>query len=378
MKVVFVITGLVAGGAENMLLKVLQHGQHLQGATVITLRAGGDLLPKYQAAGIHVEALDMHPGWPNPFAILQLARRLRELNADVVSTWMYHADLIGGLAAKLAGVPVAWGIRNSGVDERLTSRATRGVIKLCSWLSGPVPDAIITCSVRARDLHVEEGYRPEKFCMIQNGFDLQKFAPDPVARETVRAELGLPEDALLLGLFARYSPQKNHAGFLEAAGLLLKMRPGVNFVMAGVGATGDNVELRGLIERHGLTGRVHCLGLRHDIPRLTAALDLSCLASIFGEAFPNVLGEALACGVPCVATDVGDSEAIVGDCGKVVAPGDVRALAEAMQAMLCLSAAERQIMGARGRERMLEGFEIRQVAGLYEEIFKHLSSLRQG
>lgn len=378
MKVVFVITGLVAGGAENMLLKLLQHGPHLRGATVITLKAGGEMLPRFEAAGISVETLNMSPSIPNPLAILRLARRLRELRADVVSTWMYHGDLIGGLAAKLAGVPVAWGIRNSAVDERLTSRSTRAVVKLCGWLSHWVPDAIISCSVRARDIHVAEDYDPAKFCIIQNGFDLDRFKPDPAARAAFRAELGLPPDALLAGLIARYSPQKNHAGFLAAARRVLDRMPDVHFLLAGVGTGPDNAGLAALIAQHGLAERVHCLGLRQDVPQLTAALDLACLSSIFGEAFPNVLGEALACEVPCVATDVGDSEAIVGACGRVVAPGDVAALAVAMGEMLALPEAERQALGRLGRQRMLAGFEIRYVAGLYEELFGHLAQSARG
>ncbi|MDP5238379.1 glycosyltransferase [Uliginosibacterium sp. 31-16] len=377
MKVVFVITGLVAGGAENMLLKLLLNGPHLKNATVITLKAGGDLLPRFQAAGIRVETLNMHPGRPNPLAIWRLARRLRALNADVVSTWMYHADLIGGLAARLAGIPVAWGIRNSAVDERLTSRATRAVVKLCGRLSRFVPDAIISCSVRARDIHVAEHYASDKFCLIQNGFDLDAFKPDLEARLSLRTELGLAADVPLAGMIARYSPQKNHAGFLAAAAQVLQQCPAQHFLLAGLDAGPDNAELAALIRAYGLEGRVHCLGLRQDVPRITAALDLACLSSIFGEAFPNVLGEALACGVPCVATDVGDSESIVGDCGRVVVPGDVAAFAGAMQAMLTLPAAERVRMALRARQRMLDGFEIRHVASLYEEIFEHLAHLRQ-
>jgi len=317
MKILYVITGLATGGAEMMLLKVLGRLDRQRFSPhVISLTSLGELAPRIAALGIPVEAVGMKPGVPNLLDFFRLVRKLKRLNPDVVHTWMYHADLLGGLAARLAGVSaVGWCIRNSNLDKDKTKFSTRAVVRLCALTSKWVPLRILSCSEQARQVHVVCGYAAEKMVVVPNGFDLTRFKPDEDARKRIRTELGIEVDTPLVGLIGRFDPQKNQAGFFEAAGVLHRRMPHAHFVLAGQGIDVSNAALMQAAARAGVLAKSHLLGLRNDIPALMAAVDVLASSS-YGEAFPNVLGEAMACGVPCVVTDVGDSAYIVGDTGR--------------------------------------------------------------
>ena len=334
MKLVVIITGTGVGGAEIMLHKVLTRLSPEFKPHVISMNLVGEIGEKIRALGIPVESLDMRPGVPDPVAFIRLIRDLRRLKPDLVHTWMYHADLMGGVAARLARVPaLAWCIRHSNLAPADNKSQILAVVRANAFLSHRVPDRILCCSEAARKIHVACGYAPEKMVVIPNGFDLAHFKPDPNARLSVRAELGLPLETALVGLIGRWDPQKNHAGFFAAAATLHLRRPDVHFLLAGHGVDGNNQTIQRTLGANGLTAVTHLLGLRDDIPRLMAALDVLASSSSYGEAFPNVLGEAMASGVPCAVTDVGDSAYIVGDTGRVVSSGDMEGLAHAIDSL---------------------------------------------
>jgi glycosyltransferase involved in cell wall biosynthesis len=376
MRIVIIITGLNTGGAEAMLLKVLERLDRRRFSPhVFSLGSLGDLAPRIQALGIPVEALGMRPQFPSPFAFSRLVWRLKKLRPDVVHTWMYHADLLGGLAARMAGVPaIGWGIHHSNLDAGKTKASTRAVVWLCARLSRWVPDSILCCAHAAQAVHQRIGYAAEKMVVIPNGFDLSRFNPDAGARLSVRQELGLAPDTLLVGLIGRFDPQKNHAGFVEAAAALHRQMPAVHFVLAGKDVNSANAELMAAIQQAQLVSVIHLLDVRQDIPRLMAALDVLASSS-YGEAFPNVLGEAMACGVPCMVTDVGDSALIVGDTGRVVASGDMAGLAAALQELLSLPVEERTSLGKRARARVAAHFEMGQVIRQYEAFYEELADI---
>ncbi len=371
-RICFVITGLDLGGAETMLLKLLRQGALREGATVVPLVSGGALTPAFEALGVPVRPIGMKRGVPDPIAFWRLCRELRGSRAEVVSTWMYHADLLGGLAAKFVGRPVVWGIRNSDLSPEHSSEMTRLVVRVCAWLSHRVPAAIICNSERARAIHQAAGYCAERMRVIPNGFDLEAFKPDPAARAAVRGELGWPHDAPLVGMVARADPQKDHAGFAVAAGLLRARGSAARFVLIGPGVDAANPGLAAALAAAGIADRTALLGPRADLPRLTAAFDVAVLSSAWGEAFPNVIGEALACGVPVVATDVGDVREIVGEAGRVVPPGQPAALAEAIAALLALTPEQRRELGALGRARM-SAYGIDAVAGSFRSTFDEVA-----
>lgn len=370
-----IITGLSTGGAETMLLKLLQ-GLDRRRFTpeVISLTSLGEIGPRLQAMGIPVWALGMRPGRPDARCFWALVRHLRQSAPDVVHTWMYHADLLGGLAARLAGVrALAWGIRHSNLAPKYNKRTTLLVVKGCALLSRWVPRHILTCSERARSVHVAAGYHADKMVLIANGFDLTRFVPDVEARFSVRAELGLPPDTPLVGVVARDDPQKNHLGFLQAAAAVQSAMPQCHFVLAGQGIDASHPAIGQAIAQAGLQNHVHLLGRREDVPRLMAALDVLASPS-HGEAFPNVLGEAMACEVPCVVTDVGDSAEIVGDTGRVVAAADMGDMALQLLAVLKMPPEQRHALGGRARARVQERYELGDVTRRYEDFYNRLLS----
>lgn len=376
MKVVHVITGLNVGGAEIMLRNLLDcMGRSGVTFSVISLTDIGPIGNEIRASGIPVWALSMRPGMPSPWTVLKLAQLLRRESPDVVQTWMYHADLIGGLAAKTAGsIPVVWGIHCTGMtDPQGLKRRTLWTARACAWLSRFLPMQIICCGESPRAVHAAFGYAADKMVVIPNGFDLRHFSPDPAARGAVRQELGIPPDAPLIGLAARFDPQKDHAGFVEAAALLHTHIPDVHFVLCGDGVGWDNLALVTQIDRAGLRSRCHLLGRRNDMPRIYASLDIATSSSSYGEAFPMVIGEAMACGVPCVVTDVGDSARIVGDTGRVVPPRDPVALANAWRDQLQLKSDRRAQQGQAARKRIAAQFSLVAVAAQYQTLYEDVA-----
>lgn len=379
MNISIVITGLATGGAETMLLKLLERIDRRRFSLhVFSLTSLGEIGPRIQSLGIPVEAMGMKRRVPHPVAVAALARRLRETKTDLVHTWMYHADLLGSLAARMAGVrTIAWCIRNTDLDRDKSKLSTRLVVRVNAIVSRWLPNGILCCAEATRDVHVALGYAAGKMEVIPNGFDLARFRPDPAACASVRNELHLSANTPLVGIVGRFDPQKNHAGFLVAAGLLLRSRPDVHFVLVGAGIDSNNDELAAVARRAGVFDATHWMGRRDDIPRLMAALDVLASSS-FSEAFPNVLGEAMACGVPCAVTDVGDSAAIVADTGHVVRSGDMPALATAIGDLLALNPAQRVTLGHLARMRVEEHFEIGQVVRRYEDYYDRLARTKAG
>lgn len=374
-RVTHVITGLNPGGAEMMLFKLLSAMDRVAfDSEVISLTDMGPLAERIQALDITVRALGMRRGVPNPLALLRLAVWLRRSKPDVIQTWMYHADLIGGIAAKLVGgIPVIWGIRHSNLDPQGSKRKTIWTANACARLSNWLPTQIVCCSEASLPVHAALGYATRKMCVIPNGFDLDVFKPDPSARRSVRTELGIPEDTLLIGMFARFHAQKDHRNFVEAATLLHARHPDVHFLLCGDGITWENRVLSGWIVAEGTHEHCHLLGPREDIPRLAAALDIASSSSSFGEGFPNVVGEAMASGVPCVVTDVGDSARIVGKTGRVVPPRDHDALGGAWKKLIEMGADARKRLGEAARKRIGDNFSLSVIAGRYEKLYREMS-----
>ena len=373
-RVLHIITDLDVGGAERMLAALIgplaETGYE---STVLSLMHGGALADELRQSRVAVHELGMKPGRPYPWQLLRIARVIRALQPDLVQTWMYHADLLGAVATRaVAKVPLVWGLHNSDLDPRRTKRSTRWVVRACAALSHRLPTRIVSCSDAGIRIHVRQGYAADRFVSIPNGFDTTALRPQPAQRGAVRAELGLAADARLVGQVARFDPQKDHRNFVRAAGLVAGQRPDVHFVLVGKGCDRDNEALADWIASTGFPARFHLLGLRSDVPRLLAAFDLAVLSSAFGEAFPLVVGEAMCCGVPCVATDVGDAARIIGDTGRVVPPRDATALAGAMQELLGLAAAEREALGTAARARILAEFSLPAIAARYAALYDEL------
>lgn len=370
-RVVHVISGLWTGGAEMMLYKLLAEADRERfEPVVISLIDRGGLRDRIEALGIAVHTTRMKPGRPSLLGLWRLVRLMRRLNPDLVLGWMYHSCLAAQLARCFLPqrTPVIWSIHYSITSLASEKKLTAAVIRVCALLSR-LADHVIFVSRASQAQHTSLGYSPEKGCVIPNGINVAEFVPSDASRSSVRAELGLADDAFLIGLMGRYHPMKDHANFLRAAALIAKQQPAIQFLMIGRGVDGENPILRSSIEELGLARQTHLLGERDDIPRLAAALDIFSLSSAC-ESFPNVIGEAMACEVPAVVTNVGDAAWIVGNTGRVVPPGDPGALAAAWNEMIDFGPAVRMAMGRAARTRVVERFALGSVAARYDALYE--------
>lgn len=340
---------------------------------VISLMDRGKYGPLLEDAGVVVEHLGMPRGRVTFKGLVALWRFIRKLRPDVVQTWMYHADLIGGVIARLTGVRrILWGIRNSNLDARASSRTTILVARLCAFLSRYIPSVIVSCSQKAAAVHQSLGYMREKFVIIHNGYSLEHLKPNDILRVRLRTEWGVEPSAALLGMVARFDPQKDHANLFAALERLKADGARFRCALIGMGMTKDNVALQELTATHGLAADILLLGQRDDIPAVMNALDLHILSSSYGEAFPNVLAEAMACGTPCVTTDVGDAALIVGKTGWIVNHCDsdelARAIAFALFEMHDVQQWRRR--SEESRARINERFTLERMVANYQQVWR--------
>jgi len=368
----YITTDLTTGGAERMLYNLLSKIDRLRfEPVVVSLMDRGTWGDRIENLGIPVYTINLNQGKPTVDAIWRLMRYVHHLKPNLIQGWMYH----GNLAAQLANVflwgkiPVFWSIHHSINSLNQEKRMTVAIINFCAVIS-KFTNKIIFVSKNSQIQHEAIGYSSSHSCVTPNGFDTLVFQPSSTAKLSVRAELGLAKECLLIGLIGRYHPMKDHPNFMRAAALLAAKNPDVHFILAGTELDSKNQGLLQLIQELGLINQIHLLGERHDIPRITAALDILTLASAYGEAFPLVVGEAMACGVPCVVTDVGDSAWLVGNTGRVVPPRNSEALASAWQELLVLNSESRNALGDAARTRIIDNFSLDFVVDQYESLYE--------
>ena len=348
-----------------MLARVVTHdrGSDVPRQVVVSLMNDGVHVNTLRNAGIDVHCVGMRRGFPSPVAFFRLVSLLRQERPDVLMTWLYHADLLGTLAAPLAGVKrLIWNIRCSDVDFDSYPMSTRWTVAMLARLSGR-PWAIGANSEAGRRSHEGLGYAPARWIYLPNGFDLKEWRPDAVDRAAVREELGLgPEDVGIV-MVARVDPMKDHTNLLAAAAYLVERRPQVRFVLIGRGT--DALALP-----PAFAGSVVALGERTDIPRLLRGFDIAVLSSSFGEGFPNAIGEAMSTGLPCVVTDVGDTAALVQDTGIVVPPRDPVAFAIGIDALIAEGPEATKRRGVMARERIAMHWSIERAMNAYREVWQ--------
>ena len=373
-RILHIITGLQVGGAEMALYRLVSTlDRKLFHHTIISLTDDQPVGGLIREIGFPVISLGFHSGSFAPHIFLQVRNEIIKFKPDLVQTWMYHADLVGGIAAKLAGAyPVVWNIRHTINDKGSLKTSTYRIVKINAWLSHFIPTKIICNANTGKETHTTLGYAAHKLCVIENGFDTSRFTPDQASKENVCKEMGLPKGVCLIGMAARYNPQKDHANFIQAAALLFQKRQDVYFLLWGNHVDGTNPVLTGLIKSANLQERVLLLGLRMDTHRLFSALDIATLSSADGEAFPQVVGEAMASGIPCAVTDVGDAAFIVADTGRVVPPRDPEALAKAWDELLSLPVLERIALGKAARERIKSLFSLEKTARQYGQLYRDI------
>jgi len=315
MKIIHIITDLGDGGAEGVLLQQTQSDfEHL----VISLKSPGKYGPILLEQGIRVETLGLGQllNWPS--GIKRLFWILKQPETAVVQTWLYHADLIGGLIARLAGRKnIIWNIRNNRLHKK--ALVTRLVAYFCKLTSHRIPEKIICCSHTAAQYHRDLGYK-KPISVVANGFDSCRFKPDDRKRVEIREQLNL-QNSFVFGTVARWDAQKDHDNLIQAIAKWKSKNPGELFklLLIGKGCTSENTELEILIQQNALKNDIFLLGMRNDVHELLNALDLHILPSK-SEAFPNVIAESMLTGIPSIATNVGDSKEIIGKAGWTCPP----------------------------------------------------------
>jgi glycosyltransferase involved in cell wall biosynthesis len=365
-----VITGLNNGGAEAVLYRLCAQDKSLRHSVISMMDAGRYGAP-LEEAGVTVFCLNMPQGRITLRGLLRLRRLLKQLQPDLVQTWMYHADLIGGLMARWLGIKrVYWNVRHTTFEAGKSKRTTVWVAKLCARLSPYIAQKIVYCAYQAKQTHEAMGYASDRGVVIANGYDLTRFVGDDAWRERTREALHLHPSVPVLGMVGRFNPQKDHLNLIRALAQVKQRGYGFNVLLIGPGLDQDNGTLVGWLKQYDLAENVVLLGQRTDIAELMNALDLHILSSAFGEAFPNVVAEAMACGTPCVVTRVGDAALIVDQTGWVVAPKDFGELAKAVMCALderCLSVAQWREREQACRQRIVDCFSLESMIRNYHQ-----------
>jgi glycosyltransferase involved in cell wall biosynthesis len=369
-KIIHIITDLKQGGAETTLFKLLSGIERSKFENyVVSLREEGVFSTKIKQLGFDVKCLNYPPGVPNPKMIYDTMKVINNYKPDLTKTWMYHGNLIGGLAGCLGKrSPIIWGIRHGSMDTGSTKTATRLVAQLGAKLSKFIPTKIVVSSDSSLEYHASIGYSREKLVVIHNGVNLDDFRPDVAKRQTMRSELGFGPDELVIGTVSRFHQDKDIPTFLNAASILLRDKPYTKFVLCGHGLTVDNLIASKYLADSTLLSACHLLGPRVDIPEMLNGLDIFTLPSAT-ESFPNVLVEAMASGLPCVTTDVGDCAFVVGDTGLIVPPQNPEALAQAWSQLSDMTGLERENTGEKARQRVIEYFTLGKMVASFEELF---------
>lgn len=319
-RVLHVIPALSTGGAEGMLASLVTAERNpLIESIVVALKSGGELADPIRAAGIELYELGMRGPADLPSALFRLTWLIRRIRPAAVQSWLYYADLMSLWALELSGhrgeARLYWGVRCSDMDQRRYGAMLRWAIAACAKRARK-PNAVIANSFAGRAVHQNLGYAPHAFAVIPNGIDTARFRPDVQARQRIRSELGIPEQKPVVIHAARVDPMKDHNSLMALATAL----PDIDFVATGAGTQ----SLR-------TPANVRTLGVRRDMPALYAAADIALSTSAFGEGFSNFIAEAMATGLPAVATDTGDARQIVGDTGTIAAPRDISTLMAAIQ-----------------------------------------------
>ena len=379
-RIVHIITGLSTGGAEMMLYKLVSSMDRSRfDNTVVSLMDKGVIGARIEAIGIPVYELNMKGGRPTIRAMFRFIRLLRTLQPNLLQGWMYHGNLLASLAKYFTNksTPVLWNIRQSLYKIEDEKRLTQMVIHICKALS-PKANRIIYNSKISALQHEELGFCRNNRVLLSNGFDVKRFAPEKDIHGitgTIREELGLDESILLVGLFARYHPMKDHASFIQATNIISCNNSNAHFILVGRNVCSSNQKLLQLVKSTGEHSKIHLLGERGDIPELMKSIDVAVVSSAWGEGFPNTLGEAMASAIPCVVTDVGDSAWILGtNHGEVVPPKNPQALAEGILSLLNMDEQSRNAIGISARQRVVENFSLEKITQQYEDLYDDVSS----
>lgn len=374
MKILHIIISLHIGGAEKMLKRLIESNFNntVQKHIVVSLTDIGEVGAELQGRGIEVYSLRLRSTLSIPVALWRLVRLIRASKVDIIQTWMYHADLLGGVAALLAGNRnVIWGIRTTDIAEGAPF-VTIAIRWLNARLSYWLPRVIVCAAEASKQSHIALGFDSTKMVVVPNGYDFLKVVSSSNERQSFRNLYEIKSDEIVIGSLGRFHEIKGQAYFVQVATLLAPKYPQLKFLMVGRGLNWENPLLVNWINKSGYKNRFILLGERNDIPQCLSAMDIFCLHSL-SEGFPNVLAEAMASGLPCVTTDVGDSALLLMDAGIVVPKADPVALANGVEHMVNIGPKMRLNYGAKAKALVEKNYSMDHACKRFEKIYLDLT-----
>ena len=371
MRILHIITGLDDGGAEAVLYRICKLDKEYH-HIVISFQGEQKYVSLLQKNNISVHTLNFSKTRINIFGLFKLFKLIRQLKPDVVQTWMPHADLIGGVMARIVGVKnIFWGIHHTNLIKGKINRIVVIINKLNAILSSFVPTKIIYCAEKSREAQESIGFKRNKGVVVHNGYDTNSFFQDSSVENDIRNELGISHETFVIGHVGSYNPLKDQETLIKSLRYLDQKGINFNAIFVGKKLDSSNDNLIRLIEENGLTERIHLLGIRNDISAIMNGIDVFMLSSV-SEAFPNVLNEAMACGTPCISTDVGDTALIVGNTGWIVSPQDAKALAKSSIKALEEKKLHHESWEQRKkdcRQRIIENFSFEKMIKKYKDVW---------
>jgi glycosyltransferase involved in cell wall biosynthesis len=367
-KVCYIISNLDIGGAELSLSKIVQGLNKDFDFTIISFKKIGNVGEALKKNGINIISLELRNVFDIFFKLILLYKIIKKLKPDFVHTWMYHADFFGGIVSRLAGVKIVyWNIRNTELIKG-TAFSTRIIGYINSLFSYIIPTKIILVSESSKKYHSKLLYSKNKMLVIPNGYDINKYKLDKAKRKNIRRELIISDESLIVGSIARFNEYKDHTSFINAGLKLLENNDKVYFVLIGRDVTLKNKKLSQLIENSKFRNNFYFLGEKNNIIDYYSAFDIFCLHSV-SEGFPNVLAEAMAFGLPCVSTDVGDSKILVSNTQLLVPPMDHIKLSHALKRICMMSENERKIIGQYNQKIISSNYSTDILFGSYAKLY---------
>ena len=371
MQVLHIITGLGDGGAEALLYRMCKFDKE-HNHIVISIMDEQKYGPLLKEIGVVVYTLSFPKGKIKFSGFFKLYRLIKQIKPDVVQTWLDHADMIGGIVARLAGIKnIVWGVHHTALVKGESKLSTIFISKINVFLSYFIPKKIIYCAQESKKAQEKIGYKKAKGVVVLNGYDIEGFTQNDYLSAEVRNDLSINADSFLIGHVGRDDPQKDLSNLIEAFALLNQKKLDFDAVIVGANLDNNNRDLLSMLNKNGLSKYVHLLGRRDDITAIMNGIDLFVLSSK-SEAFPNVLNEAMLCGTPCVTTDVGDAGKIVRDTGWVVRPKDSEALANAIIKASEEKESNKSIWLQRKiacRKRVIENFSLEKMVKEYKKVW---------
>lgn len=360
-----VIGSLDVGGAERFLVE-LTNGLKTEKITqkVVALKQGGRLTPILRKSDIEVIEVGFQVR-----SIWKLLLQLRRNRNIIIQTWLYHSDLFASLLIRcFADNPILWGVHNGTVARERFNWKTWYTMKTCARISHWLPTKIVCCATKSSELHIGLGYRREKFVVINNGIDCDKFSGK------VSHNLPKGEGECWIGMGARLDPVKRYDLFFRVASEVVKVAPNVRFIAFGRGIQEEAPHIVGWKKEYQLKDQVLCLGEVDDVPSTLGMLDIY-LSTSDVEAFPLGIAEAMAMGLPCVVTDVGDSAKLLADGGSVAPAGDLDLIVSHLLNLVQMKPAERTAVGLRGKARIRSEYSLDKTAQAYANLYREIHNI---